>query len=172
MDTKEKRIRAVTWAAFIIYLLTLIWVVVFKTQIAYISFSWPNYRLPINFIPFGASVISDGRIYLPEIFENVIAFVPLGLFVSIFAKKGGVWKAALWGFGTSLLFETVQYVFAIGSADITDVITNTTGAVLGALLWLLLRGLFKKKTEAVTSITLLAAELLFIGFFGFLTLVN
>ena len=34
--------------------------------------------------------------------------------------------------GTSFLLETTQYVLAIGRSDITDVLTNTAGGLLGA----------------------------------------
>ena len=44
-------------------------------------------------------------------------------------------KVILAGAGFSLILETLQYVFAIGASDITDVINNTLGAALGMLLW-------------------------------------
>ena len=33
--------------------------------------------------------------------------------------------------GISLLLEITQYILAIGSSDITDLITNTAGGLLG-----------------------------------------
>jgi glycopeptide antibiotics resistance protein len=40
---------------------------------------------------------------------------------------------------TSIGFETVQFVLAVGSSDFTDVITNTTGGLAGFALLALLR---------------------------------
>ena len=37
--------------------------------------------------------------------------------------------------GISLLLEITQYILAIGSSDITDLITNTAGGLLGCLLY-------------------------------------
>lgn len=39
------------------------------------------------------------------------------------------------GAGFSLFLETLQYLLAMGASDITDVINNTLGAVIGVLLW-------------------------------------
>ncbi len=36
--------------------------------------------------------------------------------------------------GTSLILEVLQYVFALGTSDITDVIMNTAGGAAGYLL--------------------------------------
>jgi glycopeptide antibiotics resistance protein len=160
------------WAAFAVYLILLVWVIIFKTDIAGVIASAHSMERAINLVPFGASVIANGKVYLPEIIENVIAFMPLGLFVALLSKRGGVPKAVLWGLGASLLFEAAQYLFGIGSADITDVITNTAGALLGALLWLALRRLFKGKAEAVTGIGVLCAEIIFILFGAVLIAAN
>ena len=35
---------------------------------------------------------------------------------------------------TSLLFEAVQFIFAIGASDITDIITNSLGGIIGETL--------------------------------------
>ncbi|MCI9362155.1 MAG: hypothetical protein HFG65_14670 [Hungatella sp.] len=34
---------------------------------------------------------------------------------------------------TSLLFEAVQFIFAIGASDITDIITNSLGGIIGVM---------------------------------------
>ena len=39
------------------------------------------------------------------------------------------------GAGFRLFLETLQYLLAMGASDITDVINNTLGAVIGVLLW-------------------------------------
>ena len=163
MNKTEKRVRALTCAAFAIYLLLLVWIVVFKTDIVGVL-EERGARTPVNLEPFGASVINNGSVNTGEIIENALVFIPLGLFMAIFSSRGGVWKAALLGLLSSLVFEAVQYAFALGRADITDVITNTLGAFMGALLWLLIRRIFKRRAEAVTSIAVLCAEALFIGF--------
>lgn len=172
MDKNAKRVRAVTWAAFVLYLILLVWVIVFKTDPYSVLALEPKVRQPVNLIPFGASVVANGSVYVPEIVENALVFIPLGLFISMLSKRGGVWKSVLIGLALSLAFEAAQYAFAIGCADITDVIMNNLGALLGALLWLPVKKLLKGRAEAITGAVLLCAELLFIGFALFLTLAN
>ena len=167
-----KKGRIVTIIAFAIYLLLLVWVVIFKTQIGLISFSIHGWRAPINLIPFGQPLMSNGRIDLSDMIYIVIAFIPLGLFISMLRSPKKGWIAVLIGFLLSVLFETVQYVFRIGSADITDVIMNTAGTAIGVLLFMLLRRLLKDRTEKVLSIVILTLELIFIFGYGAILVMN
>lgn len=70
-----------------------------------------------------------------ELVENILIFVPFGVYAGMLVKERSWWKVILAGAGFSLILETLQYVFAIGASDITDVINNTLGAALGMLLW-------------------------------------
>lgn len=71
---------------------------------------------------------------------NVLLFLPLGVFVRVLAGRGVV-VALLAGFGLSLLVEVTQltgvwglYPCAYRFFDVGDLMTNTTGAVLGCVL--------------------------------------
>ncbi|WP_322410617.1 VanZ family protein [Microbacterium invictum] len=71
---------------------------------------------------------------------NILLFVPLGFFLRVLGGRGIVF-ALLVGFGLSLLIETTQltgvwgiYPCAYRVFDVVDLITNTLGAGLGALL--------------------------------------
>ena len=65
---------------------------------------------------------------------NIAMFVPLGLFPGLLWRSWTWWKALLVGFCTSAFIEFVQF-FIGRSTDIDDVILNTTGAVLGYVLY-------------------------------------
>lgn len=79
---------------------------------------------------------------------NMVMFVPLGIFARLLWKRGAVGTALL-GFAYSLLLETTQLTANWGTApfqyrvfDVDDLMTNTTGALLGwvaAALFLALR---------------------------------
>jgi glycopeptide antibiotics resistance protein len=43
--------------------------------------------------------------------------------------------------------EICQFVFAIGAGDITDIITNTLGTVIGAGIYFLLTLIFRNRTK-------------------------
>ncbi|MGO1276091.1 MAG: VanZ family protein [Corynebacterium variabile] len=71
---------------------------------------------------------------------NVVFFVPLGLFLRLLWGRGILWSAVA-GFAVSLFIETTQYtgVWGIYSCayrffDVDDLLANTSGAVIGAVL--------------------------------------
>lgn len=75
-----------------------------------------------------------------QIALNVVLFVPLGFLLRYRFQRGFAQTAAI-GFGVSLVIETVQGTAVLGLfpcpyrvADVGDLITNSTGAVLGGLL--------------------------------------
>jgi glycopeptide antibiotics resistance protein len=55
----------------------------------------------------------------------------------------------------SMVFETVQYVFSVGTTDVTDLITNTLGGIIGIVSYRLLGKL--AKNSSMTDIIILAA---------------
>ena len=71
---------------------------------------------------------------------NVLLFVPFGVLVRVLLRWGVV-LTTLVGFATSVLIEATQYTGVFGLVgcsyrvgDVDDVITNTAGAFVGALL--------------------------------------
>ena len=56
------------------------------------------------------------------------------------------------GAGFSLFLETLQYLLAMGASDITDVINNTLGAVIGVLLWKAFRKIAGEKSWLIVQI--------------------
>lgn len=76
--------------------------------------------------------------------------------------------------GTSLALETMQYVLAIGSSDITDVITNSAGGTIGIFLYAILRKVLKSKEKADVVVLIVAGivTILFLGIISFLLLSN
>jgi glycopeptide antibiotics resistance protein len=116
-----------------LYLLVLIWLVLFK-----FSFNLStalDHQTGLNLIPFAASSSINGGINFREIIYNCIFFIPLGLLLSVnFKKIEFKWKFSLI-IVLSLVAEIVQYIFAIGASDITDLITNALGGFLGLVVY-------------------------------------
>lgn len=67
---------------------------------------------------------------------NVALFVPFGIlaYILLVRRSAAVRRTALVGFVVSLTIEISQYIFALGYTDVDDLILNTLGAFLGALL--------------------------------------
>lgn len=143
------------------YLVLLTWVILFK-----LSFSPADldHMRSINLIPFHYDTETD--FHASEVIQNVLAFAPIGIYVKMLGASGK--KAVAVGFSISFTFEALQFILACGATDITDIITNTTGALLGALLYtglsrLVSRAMLDAVFNALASIaTVLLALLLVI----------
>lgn len=151
------------------YLFLLVWLVLFKLTTDFNML--PHYQ-SINLIPFAQSVIVNGKIYIKEIIYNALAFVPLGVYIQYWNPAKAIWKKAGIGFLVSLSLETIQFIFKIGSSDITDIISNTFGVILGLGLYKLLEKIFKKDSIKVVNILGLAIESSAVFLILFLSYVN
>jgi glycopeptide antibiotics resistance protein len=110
------------------YLVILTWLVLFKLQ--YNIFSVFHYHYTsLNLIPFAAPGSTR------EMVDNILIFIPFGLLLDVNFKKVGFSLKVALVLALSLTFEFIQFIFAIGATDITDVITNTVGGVLGLELY-------------------------------------
>src|SRR5436190_23256254 len=117
----------VTKALLIIYIVTLFWILLFKLGV---RFSYMEKR-SVNLIPF----FSNGKIDLSEIILNVVIFVPLGIYAGVLFKRSSFGKKLFFFFLISLVFESLQFFFRIGAFDVTDIITNTIGGIIGLLIF-------------------------------------
>ena len=69
--------------------------------------------------------------------SNIVLFIPLGVFSAIYFRKHKVIYSLLSGFLVSLIIEILQYALHRGCAETMDVICNTIGALIGAVLTVL-----------------------------------
>ena len=67
---------------------------------------------------------------------NIAFFVPVGMLAYILFQRTPrpLLVTTLLGAGFSLAIETSQYIFALGYSDIDDLMMNTLGAFIGAVL--------------------------------------
>lgn len=119
-----------------LYLVTLIWVVLFKLKFN-ISSVLNYHRRSLNLIPFAAPSIVNGEINFEEMIFNCLFFIPFGFLLNVNFKKVGFLPKIISILVFSLTAELIQFIFAIGATDITDVITNTFGGFLGLKLYIL-----------------------------------
>lgn len=152
-----------TKSLFGIYFIVLIWIILLK--MSYSLATLPSFRA-INFIPFSDSTIINQKIDLAEIYMNVIIFIPFGIYMTMLKPKWPFFKLIIPIAFTSFLVETLQYAFAIGATDITDLIGNTLGGIIGILIYAVINKLFKNKITVNKIFNILA----FIGTFGFIFL--
>jgi glycopeptide antibiotics resistance protein len=97
-------------------------------------------RLPVNLLPFRDQLLAlQGQIEmgraLSELAANVVLFVPLGIALAWRWRRPSVRAVALWALAVSVAVEAGQAVLQTGrQADVTDLLANVSGAVLGLLL--------------------------------------
>ena len=66
------------------------------------------------------------------IYMNMVLFVPFGMLLNpVFTGRVRLHHAVIAGFLGSLYIESMQYVMRRGIFDVTDLITNTLGCVIG-----------------------------------------
>lgn len=82
---------------------------------------------------------------------NLALFVPFGVYLGLLAPSWAWWMTACAVAGPSLVLEVTQYVFGIGSSDVTDVITNTVGGLAGLGLLVLARRRLGTRTATVMT---------------------
>jgi glycopeptide antibiotics resistance protein len=117
-----------------LYLMVLIWLVLFKLKFN-ISSVLNHHHRSLNLIPFAAPSIVNGAVNYGEMILNCMLFIPFGLLLNVNFKKAGFLPKLTFILAFSLTAELIQYIFAIGATDITDVITNTLGGFLGLKLY-------------------------------------
>ncbi|NFI56020.1 VanZ family protein [Clostridium botulinum] len=151
MENKESKQQLLTTCLLVAYLLILTWIIIFKMQF---SIQELDYLRSINLIPFHESVIVNNRIELSEIYDNILVFVPFGLYVSMLKNNWSFLKKVAPIAGVSLLYEVLQFILAIGASDITDLIGNTLGGIIGIAIYLVFHRLLKTdfKTNKILNI--------------------
>lgn len=101
---------------------------------------------PMNMIPFVDYIHSRGDA-LRQIILNVIMMIPFGFLIPIVKKQSMLsclFKTFLFSLGIELLQPLIS---GFRSSDITDVITNTTGGLLGYLLYALFHPVIRRMSS-------------------------
>lgn len=153
---RSKKQKIMTFIVLGLYLFLLIWLILFKFST---NLSEMSHIRNINLIPFGASMLINGKPALDEIFYNILVFIPFGVYIALLKPEWPLWTKIIPSFCLSLLFEILQFILAIGASDITDVIGNTFGGVLGLALHKILTRLFKKSPLTIINLIGLVIEM-------------
>ena len=156
---------------FIVYLIILTWIIVFKLQFSIGDLS--GHR-SINLIPFYESMIVNNRLDVSEIIENIFVFIPFGVYISMIKENSSFLKKVIPIACTSLFYEIVQFVLDIGASDITDFITNTFGGIIGIIIYLIIYAIFKNKMKInkVINVIAIIGSTFVITILGFLIAAN
>ena len=139
-----------THILFTIYIFLVIWIILFKLSVSIDQL--PHFR-SINLIPFYYQI--------REVLDNLIIFIPFGLYLKTLNINSD--RTIFLGFLLSISLELSQYIFCLGASDITDLITNTTGVLVGVGLYYLLKKIFKEKTNKIILALAAIVTILFVS---------
>ncbi|WP_174567638.1 VanZ family protein, partial [Gottfriedia acidiceleris] len=82
----------------------------------------------------------------------VLAFIPFGIYISMLKPNWSFLKKIAVIAGVSLLFEVLQFIFAIGASDITDLLGNTLGGIIGIGVYIVFCRLFSTKANKILNV--------------------
>jgi VanZ family protein len=100
----------------------------------------PHFAVPHQaFLTAPWNEFDPGWEYWADVVRNIIGFMPLGIFLCAFlsftwAPRRAILLSVLAGFALSLIVEVVQAYLPQRVSGMTDILTNSSGAALGALI--------------------------------------
>lgn len=140
------------YSVFAFYLLVLFALLFMKKQ----SFS------SVSLVPFRtiAEYLSDEVLRrsfaLSNLLGNVVLFVPLGGYLTLFNRDKRIYTNVQWIVLISAAAEALQYLFRVGATDIDDVILNGLGGFIGVAAYRILLLVLKDTGKVRTAIEIIA----------------
>lgn len=133
VQRKRKIILRISSILFIMYSCLMIWEVFLGP---YRSYSGTR---RYNIIPFKTIVDYfmnseqySFHVILINLVANIVAFIPLGFFVSLLFKRfKNIANMAIFSVLTISCIEITQFIFNVGVFDIDDIILNSLGCIIG-----------------------------------------
>lgn len=114
---------------FVVYLVLLVWIILWKLEVPSIGAAAGLAR-PIKLVPYLPSGDFDASDPL-EVLVNILLFLPFGIYLGMLAPRLRWWAIVAILIASSLVLETTQHLLSVGSFDLTDVIDNSLGGLVG-----------------------------------------
>ncbi len=165
ISKKEKFVfyKELTYLLFIIYLLSLFYIVTFQDD---------NYGLS-NYIPFKEMFrySLNSKMFIKNFIGNILLFMPFGLFVTAYLDQNKVYPAVILTAISSVSIEIVQNI--IGRVfDVDDIILNIIGGAIGAIVFILLDKLRDKLPNVLKKEWFLNLVMILLMLVGIIYLTN
>ncbi|MFJ7975546.1 VanZ family protein [Peribacillus sp. NPDC096379] len=113
-----------------------------------------DYNLvPFNTIDLYFNLLATGyyHAWFTNFCGNILAFMPFGFFVPLLIKRFYIAKTVISSSMASLLVESLQLSFRIGSFDVDDIILNTMGGLCGYLVARIFMIIMSKVDKVICS---------------------
>ena len=110
----------------------------------------------ISFHSISAYLFSDDMVSrafaLSNLLGNIAIFIPMGVYLPLLIRRKSIFVNTVCVALISAVVEVLQYIFAVGSADIDDVILNTVGGLIGVSLFRVMELLLKDQTKKAVTV--------------------
>lgn len=136
MEKKKSRIgNAILTALFWIYVAVVLRITVFRSTLDFANLL-RNGSLNLTLFEGYAEMLVQGEYFRFTylFFGNIIWFVPFGMYLQYIRKGCPIGRILLYGFLFSLTVESLQFVLGTGYSELDDLVLNTLGAGIGAVL--------------------------------------
>lgn len=163
---KRERIETVfLYGVFICYILFLI-KLLFLSRVSLLELfnSQRTLDKSINLIPFYSikeylfsNSATIKKFAFGNVVGNIVIFIPLGTYLSLFKNNKRVITNLLFIFIVSLFIEIIQGLLGIGASDIDDIILNCFGGLVGILGYKFLLFILRDEKKVRGAITILSA---------------
>lgn len=141
------------YSVFVFYVVILC-ALLFMNRRSFVSINIVPFRSIISYLS-GSDIILRS-FALSNVLGNIVLFIPLGVYLTLFNRDKRTYKNVLWVFLISLSVEIVQYIFKIGASDIDDVILNCLGGFIGIAAYRILLLKFKDLNKVRYIIEIIA----------------
>ena len=148
--TKKNIINRLIYGMGITYLLFLVWAVLWKCGLPFVG---DGTERIINLLPFSNNTSWEMQF-------NIIVFAPFGFYLAAAKREYGLLKQILAILLVSLALEIAQFILTVGRSDITDLLMNTLGGIIGISAFYLLSKLFGKYERKATLVICVLLTLL------------
>ncbi len=106
---------------------------------------------PMNLVPF-IDVLNSRGDFVRQVVLNIIMTIPFGFLLPLTNNNIKILKVVFYTFLLSLSIELLQpLINGIRSADITDLITNVAGGIIGYAMYLTFKPLIMKILNCVSN---------------------
>ncbi|MBB3125551.1 glycopeptide antibiotics resistance protein [Paenibacillus rhizosphaerae] len=166
MMNKQERIKTVfLYGVFICYILFLCKLLLLSRVSLFDLFnSQRTVERSINLIPLHSIkeyIFSNSatikNFAFANVVGNIVIFIPLGTYLSLFKNNKRVIPILLFIFIASLFIEIIQGLLGMGASDIDDIILNGLGGIAGVLGYRFVLFILRDKKKVRTAITILSA---------------
>lgn len=165
MNKRERTKTVFLYGVFICYLLFLIKLLFLsRVSIWNLFNSQRTLDRSVNLVPFYSIkeyIFSNSdtirKFAFGNVVGNIVAFIPLGTYLTLFKKNKRVIPNLISIFIVSLFIEIIQGLLGIGASDIDDIILNCFGGLIGILGYKFLLFILREEKKVRVAITILSA---------------